>query len=290
MAWTASINHWAMPGTSVREAAVLAKAAGFGALEVNIAETGEVSLETDSGSARAIRDAIVGEGLEVAGLSSGLYWTYPPTSDDPDMRRRASDICRKQLELAAELGAGAILVVPGVVGRYTGPPVVSYDTAYERAAEFLAELAPVAEAAGVDIGVENVWNKFLLSPLEMKRLVDEAGSERVRVYFDVGNILLLGYPEQWIRILGSRIARIHLKDFDRSANLPGAFVDIGAGDVDWEAVGEALRTTGYDGPLTAEVGPTDEERGDLQAYINRIGEHVRGAMARMGHQQPGAAS
>lgn len=281
MSWLAGINHWALPGVPLREAATIAARAGFDVIEPNIAEEGEVSLTTDDTSAQALRSAVEGEGVRIGGLSSGLYWTYPPTSDDPAVRQKAREIGVRQLELAAALGAGAVLIVPGLVGRATGGPAVRYDTAYGRAKEFIAELAPTAESVGVDIGVENVWNKFLLSPLEMRDFVDAASSPRVGVYFDVGNILLLGYPEHWIEILGPRVRRIHLKDFLRSRNVPGQFCDIGTGDVDWEAVGRSLKSIGYEGPLTAEVSPSEEEQRDIQAYMDRIHDDVRGAIARM---------
>jgi L-ribulose-5-phosphate 3-epimerase len=279
MTWLAGLNHWALPGTAVRDAATLAQQAGFDALELNLDEAGEVSLATTAADARALRAIVEGAGLRVGGLSTALYWRVSPTAEDAATRARARTIAARQLELAAELGAGAILVVPGVVGRAAGGPLARYDVAYERAAEFLAALAPAAERAGVDLAIENVWNKFLLSPLEMRRLVDEVGSPRIGVYFDVGNILNIGYPEQWLAILGHRVRRVHLKDFRRE---PPGFVDIGGGDVDWPAVGAALRDGGYDGTLTAEVTPTPAERADLALYAARVARDVRAVMARMG--------
>ncbi len=281
MARPAGINAWAMPGVSVREAARIAARAGFDVLEPNLAEDGELGLDTSQQSARELRSAVESEGVRVGGLSSGLYWKYSPTSDDKATREKAREIAVQQLEMASELGAGAVLIVPGQVGRAMGGPTVRYDIAYERATEFIAGLAPVAESVGVDIGVENVWNKFLLSPVEMRQFVDEIGSPRVGVYFDVGNILLYGYPEHWLEVLGPRVRRVHLKDFRRSSGTPGEFCDIGDGDVDWEAVGVALDSVGYQGPLTAEVSPTEQEQADLQGYIDRIHGQVRGVMARM---------
>lgn len=279
MTWLVGLNHWALPDTSVREAATLAQGAGFDALELNLDEAGEVSLEMTAASARALRATVEGTGLRIGGLSTALYWHHSPTAEDAPTRARARAIATRQLDLAAELGAGAILVVPGVVGRSAGGPLARYDVAYERAAEFLVALAPAAERAGVDLAIENVWNKFLLSPLEMRRLVDDVGSSRIGVYFDVGNILNVGYPEQWLAILSHRVRRVHLKDFRRE---PPAFVDIGSGDVDWPAVGEALRGIGYDGTLTAEVSPTPTERANLAGYAARIARDVRGVIARMG--------
>lgn len=283
MTWLAGLNHWALPDTAVRDAATLAHEAGFDALELNLDEGGELGLATTAADARILRTTVERAGLRIGGLSTALYWRYSPTSEDAATRARAREIAARQLDLAAELGAGAILVVPGVVGRAAGEPVVRYDVAYERAAEFLVALAPVAERAGVDLAIENVWNKFLLSPLEMCRLVDGVGSPRIGVYFDIGNILNIGYPEQWLAILGDRVRRVHLKDFRRE---PPGFVEIGSGDVNWSAVGAALRDGGYEGTLTAEVSPTPAERADLARYAARIARDVRAVMARMGAITP----
>jgi len=282
MSWVLGINQWAMPGLDVRAASALAKRAGFEAIELNLDEDGELGLRTGDAAAQALGLAVQDAGVRVGGLATGLYWRYSPTSDDAATRQKASDIARRQLSLAHALGAGAILVVPGGVGAPMGGPLVRYDVAYERAREFVAALVPQAESAGVDLAIENVWNKLLLSPLEMRQFVDGAASERVGVYFDVGNVLLYGYPEHWIDILGPRIRRVHLKDFRRAVGTLDGFVDIGAGDVDWEAVGEALRRFGYDGPLTAEVFPTEQERSDVEAYVTRVGQQVACAAQRMG--------
>lgn len=282
------INHWAIPDLAVREATALAKEAGFGAIELNLAEDGELGLQTSTAAAHALRAAVEETGLQIGGLSTSLYWRYSPTADDPAIRQRAREVAVRQLELGAALGVDAILVVPGQVGVAIGGPAVRYDVAYERAQDFLGALAPVAERAGVTLAIENVWNKFLLSPLEMRRLIDEIGSERVGVYFDVGNILLYGYPEHWIDILGARIRRVRLKDYARSIGGLQGFVDLGAGDVDWEAVGAALNRIAYRGPLTAEVFPSKEEREDLPGYVMKIGQQVAAVLARIEQGTAGA--
>ncbi len=281
MSWTAGINHWAMPTLGVREAADLARRAGFGAIELNLDEDGEISPRAGDVAAHALRRAVESTGLRIGGLATGLYWRYSPTSDDVATRRKALDIAKAQLSLAAALGAGAILVVPGQVGEPMGAPLVRYDVAYERAREFVAALTPDAESAGVDVAIENVWSKLLLSPLEMRHFVAGMASDRVGVYVDVGNVLLYGYPEHWIDILGPHVRRVHLKDFRRAIGTLAGFVDIGAGDVDWEAVGLALWRSGYDGPLTAEVFPTLGEQSDLAAYVTRVGQQVTRVVSRM---------
>ncbi|RKY67851.1 MAG: sugar phosphate isomerase/epimerase, partial [Candidatus Latescibacterota bacterium] len=117
------------------------------------------------------------------------------------------------------------------------------------------ELAPVAEQLKVAVCVENVWNKFLLSPLEMRDFVDAVDSEYVGVYFDVGNVIPMGYPEHWIQILGKRIKRVHFKDFRRNVGTLDGFVDLLEGDVNWPEVMAALRRIGYNSYATAEMIP-----------------------------------
>ena len=136
-----------------------------------------------------------------------------------------------------------------------GAEVVPYADAYDRALDFVRRLAPVAEAAGVTICVENVWNKFLLSPLEMRAFIDAASSRAVAAYFDAGNALLTGYPEHWIAALGPRIRRVHFKDFRRAVGTVDGFCDLLSGDVDWPAVMRALRAIRYDGWVAAEMIP-----------------------------------
>jgi L-ribulose-5-phosphate 3-epimerase len=163
---------------------------------------------------------------------------------------KARKIVQKQLEIAQWLEMDCILVVPGMVTPHT-----SYQTCYTRSQEQLADLGQEALRRGIHIGVENVWNRFLLSPLEMSRFLDEIGLPSVRAYFDVGNALQFGYPQDWIRTLGKRIVKIHVKDFLLSVGNIHGFVPLFAGDVDWDAVRTALHDIGYDDYLTAELTP-----------------------------------
>jgi L-ribulose-5-phosphate 3-epimerase len=171
-------------------------------------------------------------------------------SPDEGERRAALEHARAAVRAAAILGTDTLLVIPAYVDAR-----VDYRTAWERGLAGLRALLPTAEEHGVCLAVENVWNRFLLSPLEMERFLAEAAHPLVRAYFDVGNVLLFGYPEQWIDVLGQRLQRVHLKDFRRAVGTLAGFVGLLEGDADWPAVVAALGRAGYDGYLTAETDP-----------------------------------
>jgi hexulose-6-phosphate isomerase len=242
---------------SIEEKFALAKEAGFKGFEIDLSEDGPVNLKSTPEELKSFRALAEKHGLELSGLMSFLYWGANAASADPAVRAKASALLERQIECAQQLGIDTILTVPGAVGVdfIPGAETVRYDLAYERATEFIKAALPAAEKAGVTIAVENVWNKFLLSPLEMRAFVDQFGSKNVGVYFDVANTLAFGYPEHWIEILGSRIKRVHFKDYRRNVGTVDGFCDLLSGDVDWPAVMAALRKTGYDGWIAAEMIP-----------------------------------
>ncbi len=252
------ISIWSFAaGLSLPEIFALTKKAGYDGVELALDETGPVSLESTAEDMAKVRAQAAAAGVELYSLATGLYWSYPLTSDDEAVRAKARHILRRQLQCAAWLGCGRILVIPGAVGVEFAPAlgVTPYETVYLRAQEALRALAPEAQALGVVIGVENVWNKFLLSPLEMRNFIDSIGSEFVGSYFDVGNVVAFGYPEHWIPVLGKRIAAVHFKDYRREAGNLSGFVDLLSGDVNWPAVMRELRAVPYEGWVTAEMLP-----------------------------------
>lgn len=252
-----SISQWSFAKPSLRECMELAKDAGFEAIELAMGEEGEITPSSSEDEIQALRATADEIGIEISSLATGLFWSYSLTSNDPAIREKAIGIGKRMLEVAHWLGVDAILVVPGAVGVdfVPGSEVVRYDVVYDRALEAIRALRPVAERVKVAVGVENVWNKFLLSPLEMRDFVDQIGSEMVGVYFDVGNVIATGYPEHWIRIIGKRIKRVHFKDFRRNVGTLDGFVDLLEGDVNWGEVMAAFREIGYEGYATAEMIP-----------------------------------
>ncbi|MBE5769909.1 MAG: sugar phosphate isomerase/epimerase [Clostridiales bacterium] len=251
------ISIWSFAETDLKKCFQLARDAGFDGVEVALDEKGMVSLESTKEDAETVKAWAKEAGVALYSVASGLYWKKNYTASSEEIRKEAKEITRKQLQVASWLGCQSILVVPGAVGVdfEPGSEIVDYDVAYDRCLEALKELAPVAEEYQVELCIENVWNKFLLSPLEMRDLIDKVNSPWVGSYFDVGNVLYCGYPEQWIKILGKRIRKVHFKDFKRSVGTLDGFGDLLSGDVNWKNVRAALEKNGYDGWVTAEMLP-----------------------------------
>ena len=250
------ISIWSFAETDLRKCMEIAKDAGFDGVELSLDEHGLVSMDSTKEDIMKVKEMADEVGIELYSVASGLYWTYNYTSANEENVKRAKEITKKQLQVASWLGCDTILVVPGAVEVAFDPgEVVEYDVAYDRALSALCELAPVAESLKVAIGVENVWNRFLLSPMEMAGFIDKVGSDYVGAYFDVGNVLFSGYPEHWIKILNKRIKKVHFKDYRRAAGDLHGFVDILAGEVNWPGVMEKLEKVGYDGWVSAEMIP-----------------------------------
>ena len=186
-----------------------------------------------------------------------MYWEFNPASENAETRSNANRVIETQIRAASRLGIDAILVVPGSVGAdfIPGCEEIPYNLVWDRATEFVQGALPLAKESGVSICIENVWNKFMLSPMELARFIDQFDDERVGSYFDVGNVLATGYPEHWIHLLAKRIQRVHVKDYRRAVGTVDGFVDLLSGDVNWPAVMQSLNGIGYDGWVAAEMIP-----------------------------------
>lgn len=268
------INIWSFKsGTILEDAMKLAKKCGYDGFEPALNKEGELSLLSSEKEILNIKSMANDMGLEIPSLATGLYWSFNYTSLDNEKINKAKEVTKKQLEFAKLLGADTILVVPGAVGVdfIPGCEVVPYDLAYDRALESLLELKSYAEELKINIGLENVWNKFLVSPLEMRDFIDKVNSPYVGAYFDVGNVVKDGYPEHWISILGNRIKKVHFKDFRRSVGNINGFVSLLDGDTNYPEVIKQLKSIGYDDYVTGEMG-------DFKYYPNTIIENTSKAM------------
>ena len=251
-----------IPGKSLEEQFRLAKDAGFDGVEINTVDTDE-----ESGKMKSVADSL---GLEIPSIMNSAHWQFPLSSPDPEVRRKSVDGMKKSLASASIVGANTVLLVPAVVNE-----AVCYEDAYKTSQKEIKELAKIAEGRKVYIALENVWNRFLLSPMEFARYIDEIGSKYVAAYFDVGNILIYGYPKHWIRSLGSRIKKVHVKGFRVG---PKTFTYLLDSDINWTEVMKALKDVGYDDYIIAEMGPyssfPDQTVYDISAHLNRI---IKGA-------------
>lgn len=262
------INIWSFPQGTIKDSLTFAKKAGFEGVELALNGDGALSMQSTEKEIAEVKKMADDIGLELYSLSSGLCWDYRLSDDDDTIREKAKDMIKKQLDTAKILGADTILVIPRVVNVEFSMPEkrVAYDVVYERALKGLDELKTYAENLQINIGLENVWNKFLLSPMEMRDFIDKIGSEYVGGYLDIGNTLYCSYPEDWVRILGKRIKKVHFKHYRTQAGGLHGFVDLLAGDVDYPEVVKALNEIGYDGWVSAEMIPNYKHHTDAIIY------------------------
>lgn len=219
------------------------------ALRIGLAGV-EIPTQEDTGMVAEFKAASKKSGVPVHSIMNSNHWKYPLSSSDPETVKTGMQGMETSLRNAHELGADTVLLVPAVVNAET-----SYKDAYERSRIHIRELLPLAKELNVVIAIENVWNKFLLSPLEFARYVDDFDSTFLRAYFDVGNIALYGFPQDWIRTLGKRIVKVHVKGFDVQKK---EFTNLGDGTIDWLEVRRAFSDVGYSGFIEAELKGGDE--------------------------------
>lgn len=257
------INAWSFPGAFEDkvcpfDAIKLAKEHGYDALELCIGEAGtQLGLDVTEAKCKELVDDAANTGILLKTTASGLYWGRSLGDPDPKVRAQAADDLKHMLEVSSWLGCKAHLTIPAAVDVFFLPdrPVQNYDECIGHAMEGLASLVPHAEACGVAMAIENVWNKVLITIGEMKWVVETINSPYVGCLLDVGNVLPFGYPEQWIRSLDKRILAVHVKDFKRSVGTAEGFVDLLNGDVNFPEVVTALNEIGFDGALVAEMIP-----------------------------------
>ena len=298
------ISYWSFKGGLEGTAdigAVLkeAKAHGFDSVEL-AAPGGALGWNVDEKTCQGLAAQAQALGIEISSVATGVYWGTSLSATQDTTRKQAIEYTRKLLQIARWLGSDAVLVVPGAVDVFFDPQSehVAYTECYRRAQQGIRACVQTAEKLKVSICVENVWNKFLLSPLEYRDFIDSFDSRYVKSYFDTGNARLNGFPEDWIQILGKRIGRVHWKDFKfkffgggeqgqdgeiaggcrkiaKGSGWAGAysFCDLGAGDVDWPKVMAAFHKIGYQGYVTAEMLPW---RADLIQQTSRDMNRILG--------------
>ena len=238
-------------GSTLLEKFQIAKEVGFDGIELDFPS------DYNDDEILAAKEAT---GLEIPGLVNSLHWKKPLSHPKASVRDECTQSMKDALRACKKYGGTTVLLVPAVVGKK-----VSYQEAWERSTDEINKILPTAEETGVKIAIENVWNNFLISPLEAARFIDQFDSDLIGWYFDVGNIVRYGWPEHWIQALGHRIIKIDIKDYSREKQQSegiweGFKVKIGDGDSDWASVNKALKDVGYSGWGSAEVSGGNKER------------------------------
>ena len=213
----------------------------------------------DQHEAEETKKAAEKTGLRIHSVMNMAHWDYPLSSADPAVVAKSVKGMETSLRNAHFWGADTVLLVPAVVNAQT-----SYQQAWVRSQEQIRKLIPMAQDLKVIIGIEEVWNKFLLSPLEFAHYIDEFSSPWIRAYFDVGNVVIFGYPQDWIRTLGKRIVKLHIKDFKFQKREVAEWVPLREGEINWPEVYKALAEIGYTGSATVELD------GGNESYLREV--------------------
>jgi L-ribulose-5-phosphate 3-epimerase len=242
---------------SVIDAFQLAKDCGF--------EQIECPTTPEQSKAEEMLAASKSAGLRIHSVMNQAHWSSPLSSPDPAVVEKSLEGMRASLSNAKLWGSDTVLLVPAVVNAE-----VSYAEAWERSQRQIRKLIPIAQESKIVIGIEEVWNKFLLSPLEFAQYIDSFESPYVKAYFDVGNVAINGYPQDWIRVLGKRIVKLHIKDFKFERNL-ASWVSLKEGQIDWHAVHASLEAIKYKGTATVELPGGDA---DYLKEVNRRFEQI----------------
>jgi L-ribulose-5-phosphate 3-epimerase len=227
----------------------------------------EAQTITEQKEADEIKEASLKTKLPIHSVMNMGHWEWPLSSPNQDDVTKSLQRMETSLRNAKLWGAQTVLLVPAVVR-----PDTTYTQAWERSQPQIKKLIPLAKELGVVIAIEEVWNKFLLSAPDMVRYVDEFKSPWIKAYCDVGNMVHYGYPQEWIRVLGKRIVKFHLKDFDTRTR---QFVPLYEGSIDWKEVRKAIGEIGYNGFLTVELSAKpDELKEGHPAYLREVVKRV----------------
>ena len=268
--FTTTLHKALITGKINEKSLATMKAAGFDGVECGAWKVSR----SDAEKARKVAEKT---GMKIHSVLRAWLNFNDPKSVDADVTSIGT-----ACEAAAGYGAHAILMVPcrlkgakspqpwefdiafdektGHVTRVVqgdNAPYQDYIAAQNRATdaslEALKRCIPAAEKAKVVVAVENVWNGFWVKPDLAASLIRLVDSPWVQYYFDIGNHVKYAPPEQWIRTLGERIVKCHVKDFKLAPDGHGGkFCDIREGSVDWPLVRKELDKIGYNGWMTIE--------------------------------------
>jgi L-ribulose-5-phosphate 3-epimerase len=258
-----SLNYWIFGGFTGEKTAFefidWAKEQGLSGVELTVGDVINADITEDK--CAEIADYAKTQSIGLKTLATGFYWETSLGAEDESERNNAIEFSKKYLQIAKWLGSETVLIVPGASRIAWDPsrPIVSYKTVWEQSTRSLLELEPIAEQLQVNIALENVWGRFLFSPMEWKFYLEQFNSSRIGMYFDVGNCCLYVRPQDYIEILKLNIKAVHIKNWSGDSlaggNLHGFGEDIDAGEVNFQAVFDALKAVEYAGPITAEMIP-----------------------------------
>lgn len=251
------VNLWSVEWPTIlreldnKKVARKIKEIGYDGVELVFDDSGFDPTRKTEEEIRRTAEDFKSESLEIPSVATGVFWRYNLGSNDEKTRSKGIEYGKAGVKMARIVGASSILVVPGVAS-----PEITYEELYANALNSVKKLAEFAEDYDVTIAVENVWNKFLYSPMEFKKFIMDVGMRNVKVYLDIANLMAISHPENWIHSLGSMVSNVHTKDFDTTIGNINGFRNVLKGNVDWRNIIKLLKAAGYNGYLTVECPPS----------------------------------
>ncbi len=275
-----SINAWAFPNSyTFEEVFAMAEKLGFECIELNLDDENALhsfNFNSDEKTYAKVRELIKKHGVAVESVSTGKYWSCGAfASDDPQKSAQAVKVMRKQIEIARGIGADTILVVTSL------DLDAGYEKSFENTINLFRSMENEIKENNINIGIENVWNQFFLSPHDAKYVIEAIDNPLVGIYFDAGNMLEFGRPEWWIEVIGKYIKKVHVKDFKKTStyHLGGEWCGLFEGDMNFEKVIPALKKAGYDGPVSAELFNADPDNVPAEDFIAHIYDGMEKALS-----------
>lgn len=273
------INLWSIDWPSIlrelsnRNAARRIREIGYDGVELVFDDKDFDPIKISEEKMREVSEDFKSEHLEIPSVATGVFWNYNLGSDDEKIRRKGVKYGKAGAKMVSIVGASSLLVVPGVAS-----PEIPYEKLYENAVQSVREIAEFAEDYDVTIAAENVWNKFLYSPIEFRNFIMDTGMRNVKIYLDVANLLAISHPENWIHSLRNMISNVHAKDFDLNIGNINGFRNLLKGSVNWKNVLRQLKNADYEGYLTVECPPSFNpllKSPTLQDIFNNAEENCR---------------
>ena len=219
---------------------------GYSGIEFNVQAYDVLPRLWDKRRRRDLLALAQENGVEFPSICMNTHRTWSFADPDPHIREAGVGLLNEIIDLAVDLEAGIVLLC-----AWDGEGLEP-ETSWELFKASLSQSIPMAEEKGIRLALEAVGCDFLLTSVDLMRMISEIGSDCLGIYLDVGNAASIDLPvADEIRAAGQRACQMHFKDTE--AQFFSQTVPLGEGIVDFEEAVRALEEIGFDGDVLVEV-------------------------------------